>query len=253
MTVDHRQNHLEAIRAGLSVVVSPLQYLANLPAQAANWASESLATHTRLVDENRTLKQKQLLLEAKLQKFDALESENARLRELMHSPKKVAERMLIGELLAVDLDPFKRTVLLNKGRRDGVYEGQPLLDARGVMGQVIHTSSWTSTAMLITDPSHAIPVQINRNGLRAIALGTGGADVLEVPHIPNNADVHEGDLLVTSGLGQRFPPGYPVAWIKRVEKDLSAPYARITAEPTADLEKIREVLLVWLRSEEEAQ
>jgi len=245
MTVDHRQHPMESIRAGLSLLLSPLQYAVSLPLRFGEWASESLATREALLQENTRLREEHLLLRARLQKFDAMQMENRRLRALLQSSQKVAERMLVGELLAVDLDPFKRQALLNKGSSEGVFEGHPLLDAQGVVGQVIHVTPYTSTAMLLTDPGHAIPVQINRTGMRAIALGTGAPDVLDLPHIPNNADVREGDLLVTSGLGQRFPTGYPVARIVTFEPDTTQPYARVTAVPTAELENIREVLLVW--------
>lgn len=245
MTLDHRQQHLETIRAAIAVVLYPLEYLVSLPAAAGNWAVDALATRNHLLDENRRLREQQLKLEARLQKFDALQAENIRLREMLQSSQKVGERLLVAELMAVDMDPFKRQVVLNKGARDGVFRGHPVLDAKGVMGQVTSVSAFSSVAMLITDPSHAIPVQVNRNGLRAIALGTGEADSLEVPHIPNNADIRVGDLLVTSGLGQRFPPGYPVAVISRIDIDPTRPYATVTARPTAHLERVREVLLVW--------
>ncbi len=206
MTLDHRQQHLEAIRSTVAVALYPLEYLVGLPAAAGNWASEALAARNRLLDENETLRTRQLELEARLLKFNALQAENTRLREMLQSSRKVGERLLVAELMAVDMDPFKRQVVLNKGSRAGVYRGHPVLDAKGVMGQVTEVSQVSSVAMLVTDPSHAIPVQVNRNGLRAIALGTGEADRLELPHIPNNADIRVGDLLVTSGLGRRFPP-----------------------------------------------
>jgi rod shape-determining protein MreC len=245
MTVDHRERHLESIRAGLSIALFPLHYLVALPAVVGNWASEALATRTHLVGENSRLRTEHLLLEARLQKYAALESENIRLRDLLQSSVNVAERVLIAELLAVDFDPFKRQVLLNKGTESGVFEGHPLIDANGVMGQVMHVTPFSSTAILLTDPSHALPVQVNRNGLRAIALGIGEPDLLELPHIPNSADIRVGDLLVTSGLDRRFPPGYPAAMVTIVEKDSTLPYARVQARPTADLERIREALLVW--------
>ncbi len=244
MTMDHRQHHLNTIRDGLSLAIYPLQYLVNLPSAAGNWASENLAARASLQEENEQLRARQLLQEMRLQKLYSLEAENTRLRELLNSSSKVGEQVLIGELLAVDQDPFRRRVLINKGSDAAVFEGQPLLDAYGVMGQVVQVTPFTSTALLITDPSHATPVQVNRNGLRAIALGTGEADRLEIPHIPNNADIQVGDLLITSGLGRRFPPGYPVATVIEFEKDPSQPYARVVAEPAAHLERSREVLLV---------
>ncbi len=245
MFLDHRQHHLEAIRSGLSILIYPLQYVVSVPSRLSHWAESSLSTHTSLVDENRALRERLLEQEIRLLKYAALESENVRLRALLQSADRSWERVSIAELLSIDFDPFKRQILLNKGSNDGVVEGHPLLDAQGVMGQVIHVNALTSTAMLITDPSHAIPVQVNRNGLRAIALGTGAADQLDIPHIPNNADIAVGDLLISSGLAGRFPAGYPVAEVMVVERDPRQPYARIVARPTARLEQSREVLLVW--------
>lgn len=250
MFLDHRQHHLESIRAGLTVILSPLQYLADLPATTVDWSSETLATRNTLQAENRVLKAEHLQLKLRLQKLDSLTTENKRLRELLQSSTVIGERVLIGELLAVDMDPFKRLVTVNKGERDGVFDGQPLLDAHGVMGQVVRVAPFTSVGMLISDPSHAIPVQVNRTGLRAIALGTGAPDRLDLPHLPTNADVEVGDLLITSGLGGRFPPGYPVARVISVQRDPSQPYAAVVAETTARLERSREVLLVW-RGEDE--
>jgi rod shape-determining protein MreC len=250
-TVDHRQHHLNALRSGLSVVVYPLQVLVDLPSAAAHWASENLLTRSALQDENQRLRSRALLLEMRLQKFHALEAENTRLRELLNSTGKPGEQVLIAELLSVDQDPFRRRILLNKGSRDGVFNGQPLLDAHGVLGQVVETMPFSSQALLVTDPSHAIPVQFNRSGLRAIALGTGEVNRLEIPHIPNNADIQVGDLLVTSGLGQRFPPGYPVGTIVEFEKDPSQPFAHVIAEPAAHLERSREVVLIMRQETEE--
>lgn len=252
MTLDHRQHHLESIRGAILLTLTPLQYVANLPFAVGNWASDALATRYQLQQENRQLKQSQLEQAYKLQKLDSLETENRRLRALLQSAERSWERVLIAELLAVDFDPFTRQVLLNKGSVDDVFEGHPLLDAEGVMGQVTHVSPLNSVAMLITDPSHAIPVQVNRNGLRAIALGTGDPHSLEIPHIPNSTDIVVGDLLVTSGLGRRFPAGYPVAEIIEVERRPTDAYARVTARPLAKLERRREVLLVWPPNESES-
>jgi rod shape-determining protein MreC len=253
MTLDHRQHHLEGIRAGLSVLVYPLQYLVDLPFAVGGWAGENLATRTSLLKENSELRDKQLTLQFKLQKFEALESENQRLRSLLQSSSRKWERVLIAELLQVDFDPFRQLVLLNKGEHDGVFEGHPLLDAYGVLGQVVHVSPFSSSAILITDPSHMVPVQVNRNGLRCLAVGTGEDGLLEVPHLPNNADIKVGDLLVTSGLGLRFPPGYPVATVSKIERDPTEPFATISATPLAHLKRTREVLLVWPAGEETAE
>lgn len=245
MTLDHRYRHMENIRSGLSLLIYPLQYVIDAPVALGGWVSETFSTHRTLLGENDRLTTENLLLKAQLQKLFALESENARLRELLASSKKVGEQVVVAELLAVDMDPFTRQIVVNKGAYDHLYVGQPLLDANGVVGQILHVGPLSSTAIMITDPMHALPVQINRNGLRAIAVGTGAVEMgLELLHIPNNADVREDDLLVTSGLGGRFPPGYPVAVVRQFIPDNTRPYARVLAQPAADLERIREVLLV---------
>jgi len=245
MTVDHRQNHLESIRGGLSVIVYPLQQLVNIPVNLGLWVSGSFADRAELLEENTNLRMQQTLLKTQLQKFSAIEAENLRLRELLKSSKRVSDQVLIAEILAVDLDPFTRQIVINKGSNFNVYNGQPVLDAEGVMGQIIHVGPFSSTAMLITDPNHAIPVELNRSAFRAIALGTGGQGHLELPNIPNNTDIHIDDLLVSSGLGGRFPPGYPVGRIASIETDVSQSYAKVTVKPSANLDRGREVLLVW--------
>ncbi|MEO6696610.1 MAG: rod shape-determining protein MreC, partial [Gammaproteobacteria bacterium] len=209
-----------------------------------NWFGESLSSRNALLDENTGLREQNLRLLGRLQKFAALETENQRLRDLLQSSLQIRERLLAAELLKVDMDPFRHQILLNKGSRDGVKAGQPLLDSDGVMGQVLHAGPLTSTALLITDPSHALPVQINRNGQRALAVGTGSFNRLDIPYISKNADVRVGDLLVTSGLGGRFPPSYPVATIIAVENLPGLSFARVSAMPAAHIERSREVLLV---------
>jgi len=245
MTVDHRQFHLEGLRAGLSGLVYPVQYVVNLPAVWKQLLNKGLASHESLVKDNEHMTRQNLLLKARLQKFDALEVENIRLRELLQSSRKLREPLLIAELLAVDMDPFRHQVTLNRGSLKGVVVGQPLLDASGVMGQIVHVGPFTSTALLITDPSHALPVQINRNGLRGLAIGTGSFNRLDMPYQSTNADVRVGDLLITSGLGGGFPADYPVAKIIAVEHQPGQPFITISAQPSARLEHSREVLLVW--------
>ncbi len=246
MTIDHRQHHLDSVRSFLSVVVYPLQWLVDLPGTSSEWFRESLSTRRELQEENASLRTQHLMLSTQLQKLEALEAENRRLRSLLDSSFQVGNRhMLIAELLSVDMDPYRHQIEINKGSLDHLFEGQPLLDSQGVMGQLIHVGPLTATAMLITDPGHAIPVQINRTGLRTIALGTGSIDRLELPHIPTNADVRIGDLLISSGLGGRFPPGYPVAEVIDVEQDPGNTFSEVMARPRAHLDRSREVLLVW--------
>jgi rod shape-determining protein MreC len=243
--VDHRYHHLESVRSALSVVLYPVVYLADLPISAARSVRESFATRQQLRDRNQILNRENLRLRARLQQLESLEAENMRLRDLVGSSFKIGDRVLIAELLSVDLDPYRQQVLVDKGSLAGIFPGQPVLDAHAVMGQVTHVTPMTSTVLLITDASHALPVQVDRNGLRSIAFGTGRIHELELPHLPNNADIREGDQLVTSGLGGRFPPGYPVARVSRIEHRPGEPFASIVATPSAHLERSREVLLVW--------
>ena len=250
MTVDHRGRHLEALRGLLSTIVYPLQYAVDLPIQAGEWLSVNVTSRHALIQENYRLREKQLIAQSRLEKFGQLEAENQRLRGLLDSAAKVGERVLIAELLSVDMDPFSRRIVLNKGASDGVVAGQSLIDSYGVMGQVVHAGPFSSSAVLITDPSHALPVQLNRSGLRSVAIGTGPLNQLQLSHIPNSADIEVGDRLVTSGLGGRFPPGYPVGEVISVERDRGRPFAEVLIRPSADLERNREVLLVWSADED---
>lgn len=247
MTADHKAAHLESVRAALSTVVYPLQYAVHLPIRAGAWIAENLSSRGDLIAENERLKVERLRLQARLEKLATLEAENRRLRSLLDSSVKTAEKVLVAELLSVDMNPFSRRIVLNKGRRDGVYSGQSLVDSQGVMGQVVSAGPFSSTALLITDPSHALPVQVHRTGLRAVATGSGAADSVTLSHIPNNADIRVGDLLVTSGLGGRFPHGYPVGRVTRVQRDSGQPFAQVDVEPSARLERNREVLLIWFQ------
>jgi rod shape-determining protein MreC len=245
IVADHRQHHLDLLRSALSVVVFPLHYLATLPDTLARAVDGRLATEKELRKANEQLRRDHLVLQARLQKLDALEAENIRLHDLLDSSFKLGDRVLIAELLSVDLDPYRQQVLIDKGVSSGIFVGQPVLDANAVMGQVVRVDPLSSTVLLITDASHSLPVQINRNGMRAIAAGTGLVNRLELPNLPNNADVREGDLLVTSGLGGHFPPGYPVARVSEVRREPGMPFATVIATPTARLDRSREVLLVW--------
>ncbi len=244
MVMDHRHHHLESVRAVLAVIIYPLHYLASLPVAAVDWTSETFATRERLLRENQELRESNLKLSGRLQQLSTLEAENRRLRDLFDASLEVGDQVQIAELVAIDLDPYKQQVLINRGSSSGIFEGQPVLDANAVMGQVIHVTPFTATVLMITDPSHALPVQIGRTGLRAIAMGTGHINQLTLPNLPNNADVHEGDLLITSGLGGTFPAGYPVAHVTEVIREPGQPFATVLATPSAHLERTREVLLV---------
>ncbi len=241
----HNQKHLKAVHHLLTMAVYPLHVVANTPLVISDWAVATFSTNSRLQDENARLRQDNLKLQAQQQKLIAIENENMRLRDLLESSLKVKDRVLIAELIAVDLDPYIHQVLINKGSNSGAFEGQPVLDANAVMGQVTNVTPYTSTVLMITDARHSLPVQILRTGQRAIAVGTGNIKRLHIPHLPNNADIQTGDLLVTSGLGGRFPPGYPVATVTDIKQVEGKAFIDIQATPNARLDHAREVLLVW--------
>ncbi len=245
MVVDYQKDYLAAVRSTLSAVVYPLQYVVNLPFDAAEWVTDSLVTRQSLMEENQRLKQDHLLFSSRLQRYEILEAENQRLRELLESSFRLNDQVLVAELIEVHLQSFRRQVVINKGKREGAYDGQPIVDASGIMGQIVHVGPFSSTVLLITDPNHALPVQVNRNGLRAIAVGTGQTDKLVLEHLPNNADIKVGDLIISSGLGRRFPSGYPVGQIEKITLDPGEPFAKVMINPSAQLSKSREVLMVW--------
>lgn len=241
----HNQKHLKAIHHALTLAVYPLHVLANSPLAVSNWVVETFSTNSSLQEENEQLRHDNLKLQAQHQKLLSLENENIRLRDLLESSLKVKDRVLIAELIAVDLDPYKHQVLINKGGNSGAFEGQPVLDANAVMGQVTNVTPYTSTVLMITDARHSLPVQILRTGQRVIAVGSGNINQLHIPHLPSNTDITAGDLLVTSGLGGRFPPGYPVATVTDIKRVEGKAFIDIQATPNARLDHTREVLLVW--------
>ena len=247
MIADHREGHLEDARNLFSTLVYPLQYTVDLPIRWGNWLAGWLVPDRTLQHENQRLRQEHLSAQLRLKKYEELEAENRRLRELLNSTTQAGERVSMAKLLSVGSDPFSRYIVLNKGVTDGVRVGQSLIDAKGVMGQVVRVGSFSAGAVLITDPGHALPVQIKRNGLRTVATGT--LERLRLDHVPINADVVVGDRLITSGLGGRFPAGYLVGRVIEVERSGGRPFARVIVEPSSNLERNREVLLVWTEEE----
>ncbi|WP_022949816.1 rod shape-determining protein MreC [Methylohalobius crimeensis] len=247
MTADH-YHRVTWLRSGLAIAVYPVQWLAHAPQELGNQVWSNFTGRAQLLKENRQLKAEISRLKRRTLKYEALKKENDRLRAFLDNSFKLGEQMLVAELLAVNLAPYEHVVLVNKGGHFGVHVSQPVMSVDGVVGQVIRVTPVNAEALLITDPSHAIPVQVNRNGLRAIAVGSGHLDRLEVPNLPNNADIQPGDLLITSGLGGVFPQGYPVAKVTDVAPQPGKPFARISAKPTAKLDRIREVLITWGQS-----
>ena len=242
---DLHTNKLKPLRDALSVLVYPIQYVVAGPSRLFNNTIESLGSYQDLLTENNELKLQHLINNAKLLKFAALEKENIRLRSLLDSSFKLGEQVLVAELMAVNLAPYEHVVVVNKGTQFGVHKGQAVLDDDGIVGQVTKALPLSAEIILITDPNHAIPVQVNRNGLHTIAIGSGQLNKLSLPLLPNNADILPGDLLITSGLGGEFPQGYPVAVVESFVQQPDKPFAVIHAAPTAALNTNRELLIVW--------
>ncbi len=245
MSIDHRTHRLDSARSLLETFLYPLQLVVDMPLRLSRWTIEQVSTRSMLLAENESLRAEHLRASARLSKLAELEAENRRLRELLGSPVKFAEKVLVAELITVGMDPFLSRLVINKGSADGVVVGQSLIDSQGVMGQILGTGLFSSTALLITDPGHALPVQVQRNGLQAVAVGGGSLDLLFLSHVPKSADIRKGDRLVTSGLGGRFPSGYPVGEVVSVERHPGQTFAEIRVRPSALLGRNREVLLVW--------
>lgn len=241
---DYRFRQMDAVRSIMSTALAPIQIVVDVPSQLWRWANRMSTDYEQLHAENRELKSQALILQRELQKMEALAAENVRLRELLHGAAQVDETVIVTEVIGIDPDPFTHELIINKGYRQGVVVGQPLLDAKGVMGQVTKVNRYNSRVLLISDARHAIPVQVNRNGVRAIAAGKGSFEELELLHLPDTADIQPGDLLISSGLGGRFPFGYPVAVVDKVKHDPGQPFAAVTAKPSARLARSRQVILV---------
>ncbi|MEM8984223.1 MAG: rod shape-determining protein MreC [Pseudomonadota bacterium] len=244
MVIDNRGNSLDLLRRSLSAAVAPIQIGVSLPVRLFDWSGDAARPRADLERENNALKVERLRTRAELQRFNALEAENERLRAMLNASAQVADDYSMAEILAVAANPYRHSITLNKGLQRGVATGQALVDANGVVGQVLDVTDFRATAILITDPDHATPVQVVRNGLRTIAEGTGEIDRLDLVYLPNSADIDVGDVLVTSGLGGVFPIGYPVARVTSIERRPEQPFAAVRAEPIAGLDRIREVVLI---------
>lgn len=244
MVIDHRGGYLERLRNMASVLVEPAYRAAALPSEVVRAGKLAITTQSHLVDENRALREALLLAQVRLNRMSALTAQNDRLKQLLDVQNDLGLSVQLARLIDIDLDPFRHRVVLDAGSAQAITVGQPVLDAFGVMGQVVEVLPNTSVAMLITDPAHAIPVMVARTGLRTIAYGTGSIDRLQLPNIPISADVKVGDSLVTSGLGGRFPSGFPVGEILEISNDESGMFAAAIARPAAALDRSGEVLLL---------
>lgn len=243
---DRNPVRFSAFRISISTLVTPLQYLVDAPFSFINWLQVSLVSQKTLIQENAHLKAQQLLLRGRVQQIISLEKENWQLRALLQSSPRRGQKLQIAQLLAVDSDAGGvQEVILDKGSRNKIFINQPVLDANGVMGQVIQITPFTSRVLLITDRRSAVPVEDSHSGLRAIANGMGNNGLLELANIPPSTEIKVGDIFVTSGLGQRFPAGYPLGIVRQVNKDPSSDFAQIIIEPAAHIDRSRLVLLVW--------
>ena len=246
MTIDHRYQHLQVVRSSLATAIYPLQYLAHVPAALTESLSESFAQRNKLIEENELLREQALFNKVKLQRLALMEQENARLRKMLDSPAQLAnEKVLIAEILSVDLHPFRQLIVINKGSQQGVYPGQPIVGAKGIIGQVVEVFPLNSQVLLISDPNHALLAESNRTNLRAILAGSGQADLVYLKNVSPSANIRIGDLFHTSGLDGRFPPNYPIAEVTKIDTIPGDPFLLVEAKPLVNLDTIREVLLLW--------
>ncbi|ALX92148.1 rod shape-determining protein MreC [Serratia sp. JSRIV001] len=245
IVADSRLGTFVKIRNYMDTAVSPFYFLANGPRKVLDSVSETLATRQQLELENRALRQELLLKNSDNLLLGQFKQENARLRELLGSPLRQDEHKMVTQVISTGSDPYSDQVVIDKGSDNGVYEGQPVISDKGVVGQVVAVAKMTSRVLLICDASHALPIQVLRNDIRVIAAGSGCTDDLQLEHLPGNTDIRVGDVLVTSGLGGRFPEGYPVAVVSSVKVDNQRAYTVIQARPTAGLQRLRYLLLLW--------
>src|SRR6201993_2822230 len=247
MFLDQRGEYLEQVRYALNIAAYPIQLAVSSPSAAWRWMQQVTSTREALRAENARLMLRNRELELRSMRYEALAKENDQLRGLQEALPPVAERWLVAEIVDIQLNNLRQRVLVNRGTRNGVFKGQAVLDDKGLLGQTTHVGPWSAEVILITDPEHAVPVQIERTGLRTIAVGTGDTASLALPYLPANADVKVGDVLMTSGLGGVFPAGYPVGRVAEVHRDAVQPLAQVRAVPFASMDTDREVMLVWFR------
>src|SRR5882757_5057230 len=247
MFLDQRHGWLEQARFVLQAAAYPIQLAVGSPSATWHWLHESFETRDALRAENQRLRGQQRELELRSMRYEALARENGELRGLRDALPPVAERYLAAEIVNIQLNSLRQRVLINRGATNGVFKAQAVLDDKGLIGQTTHVGPWSAEVILITDPEHAVPVEIERTGLRTIAVGAGDSTSLALPYLPANADVKTGDMLMTSGLGGVFPAGYPVGRVAEVHRDAVQPLAQVRAEPFASMNIDREVMMVWFR------
>lgn len=235
---------IKSPREWLAVALTPVVWLAEIPTRVGI-VIEHMDSRERLLHENIALKNRQLQIESQLQRYAALDAENRRIRELLDASARLTDQVAVADIIAANQDPYRQQITLNKGARDGVYRGQAIVDASGVLGQIVQVNPMTSVGLLVTDPDHGIPVEINRTGLQAIALGQGSGQGLRLAFLPANAEIQKGDLVVSSSLGGRFPAGYPVARVESVQHTPGGHFKEAIATPAGRVGQGRQALLVW--------
>lgn len=245
VVLDSRFSRVDEVRSWIGSALTPVIWLGHVPDSLAEWSEDVFTSRDELLEENESLRARLLILERRSIKYASLAADNIELRNLKDASGQLDETVVVADIIGVSPDPFSHEVIVNRGSRDGVTEGQAILDGNGLMGQVIQTNRFTSRVLLVSDSSHAVPVEVLRSGVRAILLGTGSVDSLELVHVPDTADIREGDMLVSSGLGGRFPKGYPVAQVTRIHSEPGEPFAEIQAEPAAELNRSDLVLVVF--------
>jgi rod shape-determining protein MreC len=242
---DHKLDGFGTTRVYLNSLVSPLQYIANLPGQLLSASASRLVSHERLFIDNAKLTHEAMFMNGQLQRLTFLQEENDRLRSLLNSPVQDNTRKIVAELMAVDNNPYSHQIVINKGAINGVFEAQPVLDDKGIVGQIMQVSSTNSRVLLIADVTHAIPVRISRNNVRLVVNGSGSLNELLIQHVTHSSDIKIGDVLLSSGLGNVFPEGYPVATITSIVRDESRPFSQVRAKPVAQLDRLKYLLLLW--------
>lgn len=250
MFADYHYHYLNTVRGGFTFLISPLQYAVDYPVSLIGSLQSLVTAKKALVDENITLRYHQTLLEAELQKLRILKEENSELKELLLTSSKANMRAMAAQILAVDTTHSRQLMVLNKGKRDDVYVGQPVLDAKGVIGQVIDVGSLSSTVLLISDAKSAVPVRNHQTGERAILVGKNNMDQLSLINLPKTSPIKKGDLLVTSGLGRLYPEGYPVGRVTSIQHIPGEAFIKIDVLPAALLNRARLVLLIWPEKEQ---
>lgn len=243
--VDYSSSWLSTPRTIISWIKPVVEYPAFAPGQVFDWLSEQMKSRQELLRENARLRAQALIMQKRIQHFASLTAENIRLRELLESSSRVSDSVLVAEIVAEDSDPYSHKVILNKGKQDGVFVGMPIIDANGLMGQIVFVSQFSSRGLLVTDLQHGMSVEVIRNGVRAIAKGSGSLDEINLSFVSNTTDIQSGDILVSSGLGGRFPQGYPVGIVKSIERQPGRQFANVSVTPLARLDRSRHVLLVF--------